>query len=128
MDEEEKRVDAPAEQPTQDSISSAPTISRRRGKGNRRRLTMRSNVRTLSIKIYTEQAPMGIHALIHAIVTADPKKMQIIAMKHDRDTMADDFYCPAVEKEHYHILVRVLEDKPKHLSTILNMLGVVFRC
>ena len=127
MGEDEKRVDAPPEQPTQDSVSSAPTIARRRGKDKRRPLTLESSVRSLSIKIYAEQMQYGLPFLINAVLTADPKVYQIEMMKHDRDTLTDDFYLPAIEKEHYHILVRLANRQSRRLKTILNLLGIYFR-
>ncbi len=69
----------------------------------------------------------GLPFLINAVLTADPNVYQIEMMKHDRDTLTDDFYLPAIEKEHYHILVRLANRQSRRLKTILNLLGIYFR-
>lgn len=90
-------------------------------------LTTRSNVRTLSIKVYDEQLPNGWDDVKRLIRLINKSEYQVIAIKHDRDTNKDDIWEPSIEKPHYHIIIRVLGKSPVHVSTILNMLGVVYR-
>ena len=97
-----------------------------RNQADKRILTMRSTVATLSIKVYEEQIPNGIDDLKTRIRDIDPKKMQVVMMIHDRDSLGDDFYAPATEKTHYHIAIRTDRNKSK-VGTILNALGIHFR-
>lgn len=90
-------------------------------------LNMRSTVRTLSIKIYDEQLPEGWEATKSKIVVIEKGCWQVIAICHDRDYAGDEFWLPALEKRHYHIIVRVLNGKNARVEQILRELGVVYR-
>lgn len=89
-------------------------------------LTMRSMVRTLSLKFYDEQMPDG-WGQVKVIIRGIGKEYQVIAIRHDRDTNKDDIWKPSIEKPHYHIIVRVIGKNPVHVSTILNMLNIEYR-
>lgn len=88
---------------------------------------MESSVKTLAIKVYEEQMPHGLQAVIDAIKSADKRIYQVIAIKHDRDYVGDDFFAPSLEKAHYHIIVRINDKSPRKVRTILNLLYIVFR-
>lgn len=88
---------------------------------------MESSVKTLAIKVYEEQMPHGLQAVLDAIQSADPKVYQIIYIKHDRDYSGDDFFAPSIEKPHYHIIVRIVDKSPRKIRTILNLLNIAFR-
>lgn len=93
---------------------------------DKRYLTMRSSVKTLSIKCYNDQIPTGWADVQERIRNIDPSKWQVIAIKHDRDYLGDSFWTPSIEKEHYHIIVRIVSGVTK-VSTILNALGIKYR-
>jgi len=88
---------------------------------------MESSVKTLAIKVYDEQMPHGLQAVLNSIQSADTKVYQIIYIKHDRDYSGDDFFAPSIEKPHYHILVRIVDKSPRKIRTILNLLHIAFR-
>lgn len=90
-------------------------------------LTMRSSVRTLSIKCYDEQMPDGWDAVKQHIKSIDKSKWQVIGICHDRDYNVDDYWEPSVEKPHYHIIVRVLNGKNARVEQILRTIGIVYR-
>ena len=97
------------------------------------KMTMKSNVKTLALKVYDEQIPDGWEKLIERITGMSKSRYQILAIKHDRDYLGDDFFEPSIEKAHYHILIRVMDDEGvatksgSRVSTIIKDLGVVFR-
>ncbi len=97
------------------------------------KMTMQSNVKTLALKVYDEQIPGGWEKLKERIKELKKAKYQCLGIKHDEDVLGDDFFEPSTEKPHYHILIRVMQDAQnvtksgKHVSTILNDLGIVFR-
>lgn len=97
------------------------------------RLTMRSNVKTLALKVYEEQIPDGWDKFKERIKEFKKSEYQILAIKHDEDALGDDFFDSSIEKPHYHILTRVMADAQnvtksgKHVSAILKDLNVVFR-
>lgn len=90
-------------------------------------LTMRSSVKTLSIKCYDEQMPSGWEDVQERIKSIDNSKYQVLAIKHDKDYNSDDYWEPSTEKAHYHIIIRVLNRQSAHVQTILNMLNIVYR-
>ena len=104
---------------------SQPVITRK--KKEKSHLTMNSHPRSLSLKFYEEQIPEGEEDLFNRIKALDPAIMQVIAIKHDRDYVGDDFWCPAIEKPHYHVIMRMLNDKQKKVGAFLNDLNVVYR-
>lgn len=97
------------------------------------KMTVKSNVKTLALKVYDEQIPDGWTNLQKRIKELKKDEYQCLAIKHDKDVLGDDFFEPATEKPHYHILIRVMKDSQnvtksgRHVSTILNDLGIVFR-
>lgn len=91
------------------------------------KLTMQSNIRTLSIKIYDEQMPVGWDAVKEAIRACDKEELHIISIKHDKDYKTDDWWEPANEKPHYHIIMRMCNNKTTRVRNVLNMLGIEFR-
>lgn len=97
------------------------------------KMTMQSNVKTLALKVYDEQIPDGWEKLVERIKELKKAEYQCLGIKHDEDYLGDDFFEPSTEKPHYHILIRVMRDiqnvskTGKHVSTILNDLGIVFR-
>lgn len=97
------------------------------------KMTMKSNVKTLALKVYDEQIPDGWEKLKERIKELKKAEYQCLGIKHDIDVLGDDFFEPSTEKPHYHILIRVMQDAQnvsksgKHVSTILNDLGIVFR-
>ena len=82
----------------------------------KRLLTMRSTVRTLSIKVYDEQLPRGWNDIKRRIRRTKKSDVQILAIKHHKDFNADDWWEPSNEKPHYHIIVRVLNNRNMHVS------------
>lgn len=62
-------------------------------------------------------------------IKSQPKKLvQILAIKHDRDYVGDDFWQPSTEKPHYHIIVRYVgQDKRMRVQQILRQMGVKYR-
>lgn len=94
---------------------------------SKKTLNMRSSVRTLSVKVYDEQLPQGWDAVKDNIRAIDKGKWQVIGICHDRDYGGDDFWAPAIEKKHYHIIVRVLNGKNARVEQILRQIGIVYR-
>lgn len=93
----------------------------------RRILTYENQVRTLSIKVYDEQMPEGWEAVKRNIKVMDKSVWQVLAICHDRDPVGDDFWQPSLEKPHYHIIIRVLNEKRMRVKQALKALGIVFR-
>lgn len=120
----------------EDNVTVTKPQSQNEKKGSKKKdkqLTLRSTVKTLAIKVYDEQIPDGWNALIDTIRETDVDLYQILAIIHDRDYAGDDFWEPSIEKQHYHIIVRVMDGENKvskngtKVSTILNHLGIKFR-
>lgn len=94
----------------------------------RKFLNMMSQFRTLSIKVYDEQLPNGWDSVCRIIRSLMNKaELQVIAICHNRDYVTDEYWLPSVEKPHYHIIVRILNNKRMRVNQILNTLGIVFR-
>lgn len=98
------------------------------------RYTMRSTVRTLSLKFYAEQVlPNGGDAsaakavLEQRVKAVDKDDVQIIAIMHDRDPMTDDIWAPSMEKPHFHVIMRVVGSPNRRISQLLGMVGVTYR-
>lgn len=92
----------------------------------KRVVTMGSQLTYVSLKFYDEQLPDGWETTIRKIKKIPKSKWQIIAIRHDKDTLGDDFWEPSIEKPHYHVLVRVMGHAPR-VSVILNELGIIYR-
>lgn len=91
-------------------------------------LNHNSQVRTLAIKCYDEQLPQGWENTMRRIKSQPKKLVQILAIKHDRDYVGDDFWQPSTEKPHYHIIVRYVgQDKRMRVQQILRQMGVKYR-
>lgn len=104
--------------------------ARRFDKSKAKCLSPNAKVNGLAIKIYDEQLPKGWDTTSLLIKNVDKKKYYVIAIKHDKDTYAEDgcFWKPAREKHHYHILFKCANRKDRiHVYTVLNMLGICFR-
>lgn len=74
------------------------------------KMTVKSNVKTLALKVYDEQIPGGWEKLKERIKELKKAEYQCLGIKHDEDVLGDDFFEPSTEKPHYHILIRVMED------------------
>lgn len=90
------------------------------------KLTMNSTVRTLSVKCYEEQLTDGWKETAKRIKECQ-QNIQVIAIKHDKDYAHDDIWLPGKEKPHYHIIMKLTDNKTSHVSGLLTMLGVCFR-
>lgn len=77
--------------------------------------------------------PKGWNDVKRRIRRQKKERMQVIAIKHYKDLIGDDYWQPSAEKPHYHITVRIVrrgKDNriiPYHVETILKALGIVFR-
>lgn len=89
-------------------------------------VTMGSQLTYVSLKFYDEQLPDGWEVTIRKIKNISKGKWQVVAIKHDSDTLGDDYWEPSIEKPHYHVLVKVMGHAPR-VSIILNELGIVYR-
>lgn len=90
-------------------------------------LNINDSVRSLSIKVYDEQLVQGWDNTVQSIKSIDKNIMQVIGICHNQDINSDDIWECALEKPHYHIIVRILNKKQKSISTILKLLGVAYR-
>lgn len=95
-------------------------------KVDKKTLTMRSTVKTLSIKCYDEQLALGWEH-VQDLIKKIPKENHVIAIKHDKDYNLDNIWLPSTEKPHYHIIWRTTQKTPWHVSTVLNTLGIYYR-
>lgn len=99
-----------------------------------RQLNLDSNVSMLAIKCYEEQLPRGWEYTKQKIKEMNSKKYQVLAIKHDRDTVTKDgFFKPATEKPHFHIIMKLINangttnKNGQHVRTFLKGTGIVFR-
>lgn len=60
------------------------------------------------------------------IQSIDNTKMEVAGICHDRDHLTNDFFLPALEKRHYHILGFAVGDYGYKLRSWLNTLGIAF--
>ena len=96
-------------------------------------LTMDSKVPDLAIKIYEEQLPDGLEAFFERVRSVDKSDYWVFSIVHDKDLVGDEIFEPACVKRHIHIdVVKQGKDQDgrqdrRKVSTILNMLGIVFR-
>lgn len=102
------------------------------------RLTLESTVKTVAFKVYDEQlsddesGKTKFEQLKERIVTIDRGRYIVLCIRHDRDTLGDDYWKPSIEKPHYHILVLVMNgdkmaDSGVKVRTIQKLIGVTFR-
>ena len=89
-----------------------------------------AKVRSLAIKCYLEQMPYGWSYVCSQIQATNPKDFHVVAIRHYKDTYAEDghFWKPAYEKPHYHIIFRCVDrNKTIRVGQAMNQLGIVFR-
>lgn len=96
-------------------------------KSKKKFLTMKSQVRRISIKCYEEQLPEGWEETKKKIIKIPGKDWVIVAIKHDSDFSGDDVWEPSKDKPHFHILVRCVNGSHPRVQEILKALGVVYR-
>lgn len=101
---------------------------------NARSLNLKANVKQIAIKCYDEQMPKGWEYVKMKLRNLDRHKFQVVAICHDSDTVEDsDFFKPAIEKRHYHILIRfvnpngTLHRSGTTVNCFLKGTGIVFR-
>ena len=99
-----------------------------------RSLTLDDNVQELAIKCYEEQMPNGWEYVKKKLQSLNRSEWQVLAIRHDKDVVeGSDFFKPAIEKPHYHILMRrinpngTLMRNGRHVRTFLKGTGIVFR-
>lgn len=111
------------------SLTTKPIIQQKKKKSKKsaNKLVMASKVRTLAIKCYEEQLEEGEQGTYEAIKALDKKLMHVLAIKHYRDPQTDEIWGCALEKPHYHIIVRVLQNKSLRIKQILELLKVKYR-
>ncbi|MBR1477162.1 MAG: hypothetical protein IJ608_04265 [Lachnospiraceae bacterium] len=83
------------------------------------------NARTLLVKCYEEQIPMGLQDFKTHIRKISKNEMEVIAIIHNKDEKPEGVWLSALEKPHIHIVARL--NQSLKVSTILNKLGVAFR-
>lgn len=96
-------------------------------KSKKKFLTMKSQVRRMSIKCYEEQLPEGWEETKKKIIKISGKKWVVIAIKHDSDFNGDDVWEPSKDKPHIHIIVRCVDGSHPRVQEVLKALGVVYR-
>ncbi len=90
--------------------------------------SMDSCMDTAAFKFYDEQLPNGIDKLIEAVKTADKSKKQVLLIKHDKDTVKENFWEVSAEKPHYHLILRYVNGhKGSKLKYVLQEFGIVYR-
>lgn len=113
---------------TQSSITPNKQNKQANGKKDKYQTTLESTVYTLALKVYDEQLPWGWGYTRSQIYDIDSRYMQVLAIKHYKDTLGDDFWKPAIEKPHYHIILRMTKRNSRiRVKKALETLGVVFR-
>lgn len=90
-------------------------------------LTLKSTVRTLSLKFYLEQMTETLEELKERVKNMPKEKYQGLGIVHDKDYQCDSYWEPSIEKLHIHIIIRVLNGKTTQVDTILNMLKIQYR-
>ena len=90
-------------------------------------LTLKSTVRTLSLKFYLEQITETLEELKERVKNMPKEKYQGLGVVHDKDYQCDSYWEPSIEKLHIHIIIRVLNAKTTQVDTILNMLKIQYR-
>lgn len=101
---------------------------RKWSKSGHNKLHYDSKVRSMAVKCYDEQLPYGWQFVQSKIKAVDPSLFQIVAIKHDKDRVSDGhFWKTALEKEHYHVLLRSAKNESHYVKDLLLNLGIVFR-
>lgn len=102
--------------------------SRFRGDKRKNSIGINSKVYSLALKFYLEQLPNGEQYFIQQIKLSDKSYVQIIAIKHDRDTVTDGIWEEANVKPHWHVIIRLVDKKSRvRVGTLLKDLGIEFR-
>lgn len=115
------------------SGNSAKKTSKKRDSNSSRMLYPQSKTRTMSVKFYDEQipAPFTIQYVIEQVraLVSELPRLQVILAMHNQDIKDenDDLWAPSIEKRHYHLIVRGLNDYQFQVLSMLRRLGVVFR-
>lgn len=109
--------------------------------------TLESVMQSIALKFYPEQITGydSEHAeesgysekllldLKTRIQKQDPTEMQVLMIVHNADFDHDDYWSPAAEKPHIHIIMRFIGKMPngntrrERIGTILEKLGVTYR-
>ena len=91
-------------------------------------LPIHAKVYGCAIKCYVEQFPFGFESTKQAVMSVDKNEFQVLAICHNRDEVAHGIWQIALEKEHYHFLIRSSNSKKRfRISEILDMLHIYFR-
>ncbi len=92
-----------------------------------------STIKIVALKFYDEQLPHGFDGLKKSIDRLSKDDIQILVIKHDKDTYAEDFWDIAEEKHHYHLIARVMDGKGNtskngiKLRTLMHKIDVTYR-
>lgn len=79
---------------------------------------------------YSEKLLLGLKSRIQKL---DATEMQVLMIVHNADFDHDDYWDPAAEKPHIHIIMRFIDKMPngnirrERIGTILEKLGVTYR-
>ena len=73
-----------------------------------------------------ELADKLVPLFIDRIRSIDKSKMEIFGICHDLDTLTNDFFQPAIEKRHYHLIGFSISSVPYKLRSWLKAIGIVF--
>lgn len=108
------------------AMKSYPT---RRKENNQKEIHIDSTVRTIALKFYDEQLPKGEKDLRERILLINCKEFQVLAIRHDKDTVKDngDPFKSAIEKPHWHLIARTVDNKSLRVRQWLEMFGVEYR-
>lgn len=87
-----------------------------------------AKVYSLAIKCYDEQLPLGAQNTINQIRATNKAEYIVIAIRHDRDEVADGIWLSSVVKPHWHFIIRCVDKKSRvRVSRVMEGLGIVFR-
>ena len=112
----------------QGQASSNGNSKKKSKKDERHMLGYNSSTYSAAFKFYNEQLPQGELALIQAIQKSDKRKVQILAIKHYKDTVTDGIWTAAAVKPHWHVILRMINRKDrKHVYTMLRELHIKYR-
>lgn len=115
-------------QDVQENNSSVGGRSKRFVKDKSKVLGIHQKVYAVALKFYDEQLPLGEQYLIDAIRNSDPRRIQILAIVHDRCTVTDGIWAVAKVKRHWHLIARMTDrNSSMRVGTILDGLGIRYR-
>lgn len=105
-----------------------PMSKKQWSKKELRRLNPNSKSNAFALKFYAEQLPYGAQAFLDALAQLDKSVVYVIAILHDRDEVTDGIWHVALEKPHWHVLVKFVDRKKKvRVYQVLNWLKIYFR-